>query len=96
MQKGLTTILILGSILAVDTHQPAKAALTQPMTPNKEHAQTAPAGWTYYPDWAPSYYYYEPVVPEYYYYEPVVPVVPYYYAPQPYYVQPGLSFNISL
>jgi hypothetical protein len=95
MQKGLTTILILGSILAIDANHPARAALTQPMAPQQQ-SQTTPAGWAYYPDYP---YYYAPVVPEYYYYEPVVPIVPavpYYYAPEPYYIQPGLSFNISL
>ncbi len=96
MNKKFTITLALGAILALEAHQPVKAALTQPVPSEQQQAQTTPARWAYYPEYAPHYYYYEPVVPEYYYYEPVVPVIPYYYAPDPYFVQPGFSFNITL
>ncbi len=96
MKTHFTTSLLLGTLLILGANQPTEAALTQPVSPIQQQAQATPAGWSYYPDYvpAPGYYYYEPVVPEYYYY--YEPVVPYYYAPEPYFVQPGLSFNITL
>lgn len=102
MKTRLTTILTLGAVLMLGVNQSANAALTQPVGSEQQQTQTTPARWAYHP-YASHYYYYEPVVPYYYepvvpyYYEPVVPYyAPYYYAPEPYYVQPGLSFNITL